>query len=129
MSILDAFPFHEARVFLEDIVLGGTAFMAVFYGIRRIYRSAKNIDDLLSHAKSEAERSAVLATDLKAHIDGEDARDLIRDQQITTLLADVSDIAREIRPNGGSSMKDVLNNVHTRVHDLEQANKLYHPAK
>ena len=61
-----------------------------------------------------------LRKDLHCHTTMEEKRDVIRDEQLIHII-------REISPNGGSSMKDVLNatknqlnDVHTRVAVLEQ---------
>lgn len=138
----------------ENIVLFGGAFMAILYGIRRIYSTARNVEklvessakvreeavaqraaiksDLDSHAQLETERFVSrdekistltngldqLANELRVHIKQEESRDLIRDKQFGQLTGHVDEIVKEMRPNGGSSMKDVLNNTNRQVSDI-----------
>jgi hypothetical protein len=53
------------------------------------------------------------------HIRAEDLRDEKRDHQILELVNNMREVSREIRPNGGSSMKDVVNNTNTIVHEMQ----------
>jgi hypothetical protein len=98
----------------------------------------KNLEE---HIKLEEERDSkrdlkfdklasgveTLATELRDHVKMEEDRDLIRDQQLVQLTDHMDEIISEMRPNGGSSMKDIvnktaekMNDVHTRVAVLEQ---------
>lgn len=143
----------------ENIVLFGGAAMGLYYGVRRVYTTARNVeklvessekntiqqktvqDELVAHTKLEDERNhkrdqkmetlskslEELAADLRAHVKMEEDRDLIRDQQLIQLTDHMEEIVSEMRPNGGSSMKDILtkasqkvDEVHTRVSILEQ---------
>ena len=140
----------------EDIVLFGGAIMGLYYGIKRVYTTARNVEKLVEKTDqtealnnlhrqqikqdleaSNASRDAKLdslTTSLKsvteqltAHIQMEETRDINRDQQLVQLTDHVNEIVAEMRPNGGSSMKDILNQaskkvdeVHTRVAVLEQ---------
>jgi len=151
------------KTIAENIVLFGGAVMAIFYGLKRVYSVARNVEklveksdkvaetneqyraqirkDLEAHTVLESERHNsrdaklgllsdsvnTLATELKAHVKMEESRDLVRDGQLITLADHVDEIVKEMRPNGGSSMKDILNatnkkvgEVHTRVAVLEQ---------
>jgi hypothetical protein len=95
---------------------------------------AKHSDDLARHIQEQQQNDhkrddtlkdlgqgfSSLRHDLHGHTAMEEKRDLIRDEQLLHII-------REISPNGGSSMKDVLNatkaqlgDVHTRVAVLEQ---------
>lgn len=104
---------------LEAIVLIGTAIMAIAYGLKRVYNMARGVEKILEFNKSEKEAREAVANDLLHHIQGEDARDIVRDKQIQELVATVREISREVRPNGGSSMKDVVNNTNTIVHEMQ----------
>lgn len=142
------------EVIAENIVLFGGAFMAILYGIRRIYSTARNVEklvensskvreeaaahraaiksDLDSNAKLETERFHSrdekigvltngldqLANELRIHIKQEESRDLIRDKQFAQLTGHVDEIVKEMRPNGGSSVKDVINNTNKQVSDI-----------
>jgi len=112
---------------LEELLLLGATVSAIGYGIKRIYNTARAVEKILEFTVSEKASREKLATELKAHIDMEDNRDRLRDRQIIELVDTVREIGREIRPNGGSSMKDVLNrtasnvsDIHTRVSVLEE---------
>jgi hypothetical protein len=150
---------ETVHVIAENIVLLGGATMALFYGLKRVYTTARNVEklvessektakaqedvrtELLTHTRIEDERDnkrddranrlekslEELAADLRAHVKMEEDRDLIRDQQLIQLTDHVEEIVKEMRPNGGSSMKDILtkasvkvDEVHTRVSVLEQ---------
>ena len=93
--------------------------MALVYGIKRIYQTARSVEEILKFTVDEKRNREALANDLKLHITAEDNRDRIRDQQILELVNTVREIGREVRPNGGSSMKDVLNHTAERVSDIQ----------
>lgn len=110
----------HARQFMELIVLVGVFLMSVAYGIRRVYRTARNVEDLVDMAKTSR-------TELNAHINDEEHDIKEINKVVQDLQHSIGEIVREIRPNGGSSMKDTLNDVHkqvtevhTRVSVLEQ---------
>jgi len=138
----------------EHIVLYGGAVMAILYGIRRVYTTARNVEklvesstkvreeaienraaiksDLDANAQLESERFHSrdekigiltngldqLANELRVHIKQEESRDLIRDKQFAQLTGHVDEIVKELRPNGGSSVKDVINNTNKQVSDI-----------
>jgi len=147
------------KVIAENIVLFGGAAMGIYYGLKRVYTTARNVEKLVDasadnakkqkevkeslefHTQQERDRDAKrdhnietlsksveeLAADLRAHVKMEEDRDLIRDQQLITLTDHMEEVVKEMRPNGGSSMKDILtkaslkvDEVHTRVSVLEQ---------
>lgn len=92
---------------LKAVLLFGGAVTAVGYGVRRVYRIARNIDTLVTRSgesKADRERLALALAD--------------RDMQFQALAAKVDTILHEVMPNGGSSMKDVVNQTNTRVHDI-----------
>ena len=100
---------------------------AIFYGLKRIYNTARGVEEILEFSVSEKVVRQELSLDLKNHIKMEHDRDQIRDKQLIELVANISEITREMRPNGGSSMKDVVNktadkvgDIHTRVAVLEE---------
>lgn len=154
--MLDHTTMELLKTIAEDIVLFGGAAMAIYYGIKRMYTTARNVEKLVEKAetteKSNADyrlqlkkdldvsasaRDAKLETlsanidsigaSLKDHIATEEARDFARDAQLVQITDHVDEMVKEMRPNGGSSMKDILNKasqkvdeVHTRVAVLEQ---------
>jgi hypothetical protein len=104
MSTLE---FAPIEYFLKAILLVGAVIMAVGYGIRRVYRVARNVDTLVTLAgDSKADRAALE----KALAE--------KDEKFNVLAAKVDTILREVLPNGGSSMKDVVNQTNSRVHDI-----------
>ena len=103
---------------VEEIVLVGAALTAIGYGLKRVYTTARGVEKILTFTVEEKASREKLAADLTAHIHMEDQRDRLRDQQIIELVDTVREIGREIRPNGGSSMKDVLNHTAERVGDI-----------
>jgi hypothetical protein len=102
----------------ETIILVGGVMTAIGLGIKRIYNVARSVEKILEFTVDEKKQRELLAADLKAHIHMEDSRDRVRDQQIVELVDTVREIGREVRPNGGSSMKDVLNHTAERVGDI-----------
>lgn len=82
--------FHR---FAESVVLYGAAIMAIWYGLKRVYNVAKNID---------------IVTD---YVTERKKKDKENDALITRL-------AMEVSPNGGSSMKDTLTRVSSMVSEI-----------
>ena len=93
------------------ILLAGAAIMAIGYGIRRLYRAARTIEQIFDHVVEEKKEREHLQEALKGHIEQEEARDRIRDDQFINIVNDLNEITREIRPNGGSLMKDSINRM------------------
>jgi hypothetical protein len=150
------FPAEMLKNGAESIVLYGGAAMALFYGVKRVYNTARNVEKLVEKAEqndtsnkeyrkklkedldaqdaSRNEKLAVvtdglntLAAALQDHIKIEEQRDIIRDRQMIQMTDHIDEMVKEMRPNGGSSMKDIINltskkvdEVHTRVAVLEQ---------
>jgi hypothetical protein len=92
---------------LKWILLVGGAMTAVGYGIRRVYRAARNIDTLVTLANDSQKERAALAEALRN-----------RDDKFNAISSKVDTILREVLPDGGSSMKDVVNQTNARVHDI-----------
>ena len=116
----------------EGILLIGALMTAIGIGLKRVYTMARSVEKILEFNKTEKEARESVATDLLAHIRAEDARDLVRDRQIQELVDTVREISRETRPNGGSSMKDVLNHtaecvadINTRTSVLEEWKRMH----
>lgn len=108
------------KTILEDILLVGGALMAVFYGLRRIYCGARNIEKLLEYNEEDKKERLDISTRLKDHILSEEIRDQNRDKQLIELMGDVKEITREIRPNGGSSMKDQIGTLVTEQGHIKE---------
>jgi len=107
----------DATTLMERVVLLGAALTAVGYGLRRVYSLARTVEQIFDHAVQDKVHREQLAADLKEHVQKEDKWHDIRDHQLNELAADVREITREIRPNGGTSMKDVLNQTSDMVKD------------
>jgi hypothetical protein len=88
----------------------------------------KKIDGVTNHIHELAEH-------LRAHIMQEEERDLIRDKQLIRLTDHIDEIVAEMRPNGGSSMKDILtktssavSEINTRVAVIEEWKSMNKPS-
>lgn len=101
--------YQTLREASESIALVGGAIMALAYGIRRIYRTAHNVQLLVE--RSDATQKFIAEQTL---------HNAKRDAETAELARDVADIVREIRPNGGSSIKDQVNKIATEVAVLKQ---------
>ena len=95
----------------------GGALTALGYGLRRVYRTARTVEDIFKHTVEETKHREALATNLAAHIKLEETRDRLIDVQLAELTNNVRDIAREVRPNGGSSIKDVVTKIDSQAAD------------
>lgn len=111
--------YHSAKSAMEGLLLVGAAIMALGYGLKRVYNTAKSVDELLTLSKTSARERVEIANALAAQSAREDARD----HQMADLTNKVNTIFREVLPNGGSSMKDVVNQTNLRVAVLEQWQK------
>jgi biopolymer transport protein ExbB/TolQ len=123
---------HNAFVAtIEWILLLGAVMTAIGIGLKRIYSMARGVEKIVEFTVSEKAEREKLALELKHHIDKQDTRNQAHDRQIVELVDNMREVSREIRPNGGSSMKDVVNNtnkivneMHTRVAVLEEWKRL-----
>jgi hypothetical protein len=106
------------KEYLEGAGLLGATFMGVLYGVRKIYNIARTVDKVLEHAVNDKVDRDRLSVELSTHIKMEDERDKIRDAQFSQMSYDLKAITKEVTPNGGSSMKDVINQTNERVHDI-----------
>jgi hypothetical protein len=118
----------------ETIVSYGGAIGVITLGLRYVYKMARNVEKLVDSADENKKSQECIRQELKEHIDLEMKRDALRDEKDAErdivdehMKGQIAEIVKEIRPNGGSSMKDVLNatkeqmnEVHTRVAVLEQ---------
>jgi hypothetical protein len=114
-------------VVLKGILLIGAAMTAIGLGIRRVYSMARGVEKIVEFTVIEKAEREKLAMDLKKHTEELADYRLEYNKQIGELVDTVREISRETRPNGGSSMKDVLNHtaekvgdIHTRVAVLEE---------
>lgn len=111
----------------EWILLIGALMTAIGIGLRRVYNMARGVEKILEFTVDEKKAREQVATELKNHIALVAEQHRVRELQILELVDTVREISRETRPNGGSSMKDVLNqtaksvsDIHTRVSVLEE---------
>lgn len=105
---------------LEGLVLAGAAMSALFVGIRSVYRQARNIEKLVELSNQSAKDRAAMSTELAEFRKAQAARDELRDEQINELQNGVALAVRELTPNGGSSIKDVVTQVRLDVARLMQ---------
>lgn len=108
----------DVRDVVEYILLLGAGIMAVYYGVKRIYNVARSVEKILGHVVEDKKERDVLAGNLKDHIKLEEDRDAVRDAQFIRITDDLKDVVREVRPNGGSSMKDILNRIANQMNDI-----------
>ena len=119
---------HNAFVVTAEwILLLGALMTAIGIGLKRVYNMARGVEKILEFTVDEKAEREKLAVELAEHIKKNAERDAARSLQIAELVETVREISRETRPNGGSSMKDVLNDtakrvgdIHTRVAVLEE---------
>ena len=119
--------FDTSVLVLKGILLVGAAMTAIGIGVKRIYNMARGVEKILDFTVSEKKRREDLAKELHDHMAAQRLVDEKRSKEIHELVSTVREISREVRPNGGSSMKDVLNHtaekvseIHTRVSVLEE---------
>lgn len=105
---------------LESVVLAGAAMSALFVGVRSVYRQARNIEKLVELSGKSAEDRKAMALELANFRQAQAERDALRDSQIAELQNGVALAVRELTPNGGSSIKDVVNNLRIDVARLTQ---------
>ena len=111
--------FDTSVLVLKGILLVGAAMTAIGLGIRRVYSMARGVEKIVDFTVSEKKRREDLAKELSTHIEAQHQRDEASNAQIQELIATVREISREVRPNGGSSMKDVLNHTAEKVSDIQ----------
>jgi len=110
---------HNAFVAtVEWILLLGAVMTAIGIGLKRVYSMARGVEKILEFTVTEKSEREKLAAELATHIQKNAERDAARSLQIAELVDTVREISRETRPNGGSSMKDVLNHTAERVGDI-----------
>jgi hypothetical protein len=105
---------------VEDFLLIAAGVGAVLVGLTRVYKWTRTLDDILDHSKQNKLDNESLTDRLRAHVDQEEARDKIRDVQLIEITGDLREITREIRPNGGSSMKDTINHIASEMGDVKE---------
>lgn len=104
---------------MQDIGIIGIGVGVVASGIWKIYKMARNVEKIFEFTVENRETNANLAKELALHTSSEEAREHSRDQQLHDMQRDIQEITREVRPNGGSSMKDQLNQIGNRLQHLE----------
>lgn len=111
---------HNAFVAtVEWILLLGAVMTAIGIGLKRVYSMARGVEKIVEFTVSEKAEREKLAVDLKKHTEDLTAYRIEYNKQIAELVDTVREISRETRPNGGSSMKDVLNATAGRVADMQ----------
>ena len=111
---------HSAFVAtVEWILLIGAVMTAIGIGLKRVYSMARGVEKILEFTVTEKAAREDLASQLTKHIELVDQQHKAREIQIQELVSTVREISRETRPNGGSSMKDVLNHTAERVGEIQ----------
>lgn len=93
---------------MEIVILAGAFLMAIGAGLKRVYKMAKNIEDLMEKVDRNG-REAVMASD----------RISLMVDEIASVKHKVQDIKKEVLPNGGASLRDAVNRIESRVAILE----------
>lgn len=104
----------------QHIVLLGAALAAVGIGLTRVYKWTRTLDDILEYSKTSRQENKEINDRLIAHVEQEEARDKVRDVQLIEITSDLREITREVRPNGGSSIKDTINHIATEMGDVKE---------
>ena len=111
---------HSAFVSVAEwILLIGALMTAIGIGLRRVYNMARGVEKILEFTVDEKKAREQVASELKTHIALVAEQHRVRELQIMELVDTVREISRETRPNGGSSMKDVLNQTAKSVSDIQ----------
>lgn len=111
---------HSAFISVAEwILLIGALMTAIGVGLRRVYHMARGVEKILEFTVDEKKAREAVAAELKAHISLVAAQHQARELQILELVDTIREISRETRPNGGSSMKDVLNQTAKSVGDIQ----------
>lgn len=111
---------HSAAEIASITAVIGAGLVAVWKGIKSVYRMARTIEEIAEFTVDERAARERIASSLQTHIDREDARDEVRDVQLQKMENNLDEIMREVRPNGGSSLKDLVQQTNTRVAVLEE---------
>ncbi len=110
---------YEHTVYvMKAILLVGAAMTAIGLGLKRMYSVARSVEKILEFTVNEKAAREEVSQELKRQIELQRQHNHARDLQISELIETVREISRETRPNGGSSMKDVLNNTAQTVADM-----------
>ena len=122
--------------FGEQIIFIGGAIMAIYYGLRRMYKTARNVEVLIEHATRNEQTLKDHLEEEKSNSEKIDGKIDSMDKQLSNLSSNMNEIITEIRPNGGSSLKDIVNqtnravnNIHERVVVLENINGITKPKR
>jgi hypothetical protein len=104
------------KTIAENTIIYGGAAAALGMGVRRVYRIARNVEKLVENSNTAIVAHAQLKEDfdrldstLMTHIRDEESRNNVRDSQLSQLTDYMNEIIVELRPNGGSSIKDMVN--------------------
>jgi hypothetical protein len=93
---------------LEILALVGAFILAAWHGTKRVYRMARNIDELLDVVKANGTEARMARERL----------DLLA-EEMATVRHRTQEIRKEVLPNGGGSLRDAVNRIETRVAVLE----------
>ena len=113
------FIFDTSVLVLKGILLVGAVMTAIGLGIKRVYSMARGVEKIVEFTVEEKAARELVAKQLEEHIKLVAAQHQARELQIMELVDTVREIGRETRPNGGSSMKDVLNQTAKSVGDIQ----------
>lgn len=114
------FDTHTAAEAASITAAIGAGLVAVWKIIKGVYKMARRVEDIAEFTVTEKHAREQLDKALRRHIDREDKRDEHRDIQLQKMEDNLDEIMREVRPNGGSSLKDLVQQTNTRVAVLEE---------
>lgn len=97
---------------MEIVILIGAFLMALGAGIKRVYKMAKNVDSLVDSVRENNAEAKRVAQRLELAI-----------EEIHHTQHKVIAIKKEVLPNGGSSLRDAVNRIESRVAVLEAWNQ------
>jgi hypothetical protein len=105
---------------MELLVLTGASLSAIFLGARRVYRTARNTEEILTTSRLSAAANEERKRELAEFREAQAARDERRDREMDEIRHGMSILVREVTPNGGASIKDVVNQLRVDIAVLNE---------
>jgi hypothetical protein len=103
---------HSAVVdFMQDIAMVGAGIGVVGAGIMKVYKMARNVEKIFEYTVENRAENEAIKQALVTHTNEQTHRDSQRDMILQEVKDNVQEITREIRPNGGSSIKDTVTRI------------------
>ena len=80
-------------------------------GLVKVYKMARNVEKIFEYTVESRASNEKVAKDLLDHITAQSVADRQRDTILHDMQSNIQEITREIRPNGGSSIKDTVTRI------------------